>query len=364
MSQRDAVATELPEQSSHERQLATWRAACLVLLITALLADDARQGASRNVRAATPTSAAPVAFRSDLHIDPSKVHIMSFDSRPIRSGDFGLPTVTAAANLFYSRVLGADFAAYYAPPADPRNPRTSAACTNSRHGTQRSPPWCKLLAVWLALRSRPHTDYIVFIDSDAVFRRTNASTISRHVEKLSSDLAGDAVIGFLWNPPTHGLPSTGYFFLKRSQDLLKFLWLWWNTDERSLDLSFPWEQGALNVLLEKDEWVRRSMLLLYERQYALPTSPSASKHIFDPKIDEGEQVIFHGANAKIAKLLLAESALGIEMGISFDGQRAPPENVTLLHELERSVRVVQMDVVEVEKDLQAWRPENFPLLQL
>ena len=283
---------------------------------------------------------------------------MTFDSRPVLTGDFGLPTVTAAANLYYSRRLGVDFAAYYAPPADPSRPRTSAACANSRHGTLRSPSWCKLLAVWLALRKNPQCDYFVFIDSDAVFRRVNASAVARHVARIAGTDAGDAFIGFLWNPPHHGFPSAGYFFFRRSDDLKRFLSQWWDVNDQRIDLSFPWEQDALHTMIRNDEWVRRSVLLLYERQYDTPSSPAAHRHIFDPSVDEEEQVLFHGANAKNAKLLLAESALGQELGVLFDGQLTPPENVTLLHDLESSIQVVKVDVAEVEKDLQEWRLTN------
>lgn len=117
-------------------------------------------------------------------INPARVHLMTFDSRPFLPDTFELPSGPAAVNAYYASKIGASFAAYYAPAADPQNPRNSAGCKNSQHGTLRSPSWCKLLAVWAALQKNPECNFFVFIDSDAIFLRSNVSVISRHLEQL------------------------------------------------------------------------------------------------------------------------------------------------------------------------------------
>lgn len=282
----------------------------------------------------------------EARISPHTVHIMTFDSRPVLDENFDLPSISAAANYYYANKLGASFAAYFAPAADPQDPRSSAGCLNSLFGVRRSPSWCKLLAVWHAMQQQPQCEYFVFIDSDAVFRRVNVSVISRHVEFLTNK-SGNAVIGFLWNPPTPHLPSAGYFFLRRCKNVFRFLAHWYNYDDPAFDLNFPWEQNALQNLVRNNSWIENSMIILNELQYTLPTI----KETFGE-----EQVLFHGAMAKWPKLILAESAFGFDNEIFFSGAfpHTVPDNLTNLFGLERSVPIVYVDMELIERDLQDW----------
>lgn len=164
--------------------------------------------------------------------------------------------------------------------------------------------------------------------------------------------AGDAFIGFLWNPPMVGVPSAGYFFFRRCKRLFLFLSNWFNFNDSTLDLKFPWEQNAIQDLMRDDDWMRKSVLVLHERQYDLPRAPTAHEHILDPVFDEDEQVIFHYSTGKVASVLLVESAYGFDMGIHHEDSIAL--KTELFQKMNQTFQVYSVNVTEVERDLQAW----------
>lgn len=189
--------------------------------------------------------------------------IFTFDSREIADSSSSLsnlPSMTAALNHWYSRKVGATFAVYHAPSLDATASRASPVCQNSRLKVMRAAAWCKMLAVWSALTS-PETqrfDYFVFIDSDAVFLRENISAVERHIAALQAPNAPP--IGFLYHHPDNPMPSTGYFFFRRSQiidagtgrrnndaTLDAFFTQWWNFVLPENDLNFPWARILCRV---------------------------------------------------------------------------------------------------------------------
>ena len=206
----------------------------------------------------------PTVSELTVRITAARTLIFTFDSRDFATagseGLASLPGLTAALNLWYARRLGASFAAYHAPPQEWPARRESPVCSNSLLHVVRAGAWCKLLAVWSALKS-PETqryDNFVFIDSDAVFLRENVSVVERHISTLHTP--GAPPLGFLWHHPQNHMPSTGYFFFTRkngtsSDSLDTFLTRWWNFELPVHDLAFPW--GGTETLLQAT-WTQSS----------------------------------------------------------------------------------------------------------
>lgn len=80
-------------------------------------------------------------------------------------------------------------------------------------------------------------------------------------------MSNNVVFGFLFNAPTLDLPSSGYFFLRRCSAAFRFLAKWYNFNDPSLDLKFPWEQNAIQALLRSNPWIHQSLFIIHERQY-------------------------------------------------------------------------------------------------
>lgn len=145
-------------------------------------------------------------------------------------------SLAAAINAAYCKAQGYDFR-YYRPYLNDRAEEPLYNCLDAK-GRLRHASWSKLLSMQRALDLPGGYDYVVYIDSDCIFKDW-----SRRIEdmiKPGSDIlvATDA--------PFHPeQPCAGFFILKVGATALRFLKDWYGVDMPRRNKGRYWEQSAL-----------------------------------------------------------------------------------------------------------------------
>jgi hypothetical protein len=118
-------------------------------------------------------------------------------------------------------------------------------------GKPRHAAWCKIqsayLALYEALQSKTY-DYIVYIDSDCIFKNFNKS-LEEFIEPYSNDILISNDYPF-----NKMKACTGFFVCKVNNNSLNFLKDWFNYDFKGRPNPSYWEQGALWLLYEEGKY--------------------------------------------------------------------------------------------------------------
>jgi len=186
--------------------------------------------------------------------------ILMSDNRMITS-DFSnanYVSIVSAINYNYAKKQGYDFI-YYMPEILDQNKikntinspniKLKTNSFNSLLKQHRSPPWSKLLSLWDTISKKYNT--IVYVDSDCAIVNQNIS-IEDYIQQ-SKYINGDkdSDVKFLVDKPYGIGPCSGFIILKNTKNTKKILKYWWNYNMPNVNTKHPFEQGALNDMVQK-----------------------------------------------------------------------------------------------------------------
>lgn len=163
------------------------------------------------------------------------------DNRDI-SSDFDSAqynSLVAAINYQYAKKFNYDFI-YYRPYFVDQYSYDLYNCLDKKNNTLRHASWSKILCAIHA--SSLNYDYIVYIDSDCIFKNFNIS-ISTFISNHSFY---DMIC--LDSKPWGSSPCAGFFICKVSENSLKILKDWYAYEIPHKNLYHPWEQDALQQI--------------------------------------------------------------------------------------------------------------------
>jgi hypothetical protein len=175
-----------------------------------------------------------------------KILVCMSDNRRL-DGDLGTAdynSLVAAINASYCKAQGYDFR-YYRPYLNDRAEEPLFNCLDPHSGAPRHASWSKLLSMQKALGQ--DYDYVVYIDSDCIFKDWSQRLEGMIRPHASSDIlvASDA--------PFHpGFPCAGFFILKVGSVSRQFLKDWYGVDMPRRNKGRYWEQSALWSLRPQD----------------------------------------------------------------------------------------------------------------
>jgi hypothetical protein len=169
-------------------------------------------------------------------------------------------SLVASINYEYCKKYNYDFV-YYRPYLNNKEIININNCIDKNTHTPRHAAWSKLLSTNLALEL--NYDYVIYIDSDCIFKDFNKSL--DHVIKLCSDKD----IVFTNNKPwCDNLPCSGFYMCKVNENTKHFLQHWYNKNwlgEHNKD--HPWEQHILwKILNEYNNIALYDTMMFYEEE--------------------------------------------------------------------------------------------------
>lgn len=150
-------------------------------------------------------------------------------------------SLTASINYEYCKNHNYDFI-YYRPYLDDINNIVLNNCIDPNTNTERHAAWSKLLSTKLALQL--NYDYIVYIDSDCIFKNWNI-----YIEYIIKIGINNDIIFFNNQPWNLNLPCSGFYICKNNLNTKKFLNDWYNTNISQNNISHAWEQNSLWAIL-------------------------------------------------------------------------------------------------------------------
>lgn len=177
------------------------------------------------------------------------------DNRSIGS-DFDTASyvsLVACINAAYCKQHGYDFV-YYQPYFQNQFPLNVFNCKNFQTDARRDASWSKLLSTIKALRAG--YDYVVYIDSDCIFKDFTKTIESYIVSNSNKD-----ILFFNSNPWEIDKPCAGFFICQTSNNTETMIRDWYNIDLPEKNENRAWEQDALWEIYKilnieiLDEWM-------------------------------------------------------------------------------------------------------------
>lgn len=170
----------------------------------------------------------------------------------------GYNSLVAAINKEYCKRRNYDFV-YYRPYLNNSSDISLYNCIDPNTGDQRHASWSKLLSTSKLLESS--YDYIVYIDSDCIFKDFNQS-----LENFFQPYSQYQIL-FLNNKPCHNdnLPCAGFYALRVNDYTKQFVRDWYAVNMRHKNRDHAWEQDALWQLYTRynvgiiDSWMFREV---------------------------------------------------------------------------------------------------------
>jgi hypothetical protein len=162
----------------------------------------------------------------------------------------GYNSLVAAINKSYCSKYGYDFI-YYRTYLNKKHIVELENNLDPYTNLPRHSAWSKTksayLAVYSALKNKTY-DYVVYIDSDCIFKDFNKS-LETFIKPYTQDI-------LISNDYPHNLykACTGFFICKVNKDSLKFLKDWYNYDFKGRANPCRWEQGALWFMYEEKKY--------------------------------------------------------------------------------------------------------------
>jgi hypothetical protein len=195
----------------------------------------------------------------------SSVMIVMYDSRSPCQRPVDYHQLSAKINAHYARRHGYSFLYLHTPCQalttnyDSVDSKTCTPCSHPVHGPRAS-PWCKLPAINYTMHAYREVEYIVFVDSDAVFY-----TQSFPVDWVYERFLGQVdmpVLTLFDNYPWRAITSrgnhlgcSGIMFWRNNERARSFLQEWWDFDCLSVfNRHHPYEQQSLHELIEAREY--------------------------------------------------------------------------------------------------------------
>jgi len=195
----------------------------------------------------------------------SRVLIVMQDSRSPCQRPVDYHQLSAKINARYAMRHQYGFLYMQTPCPVPANNHSSfdskacTACLHPVHGPRAS-PWCKLLAIKYAMASFPRVEYIVFMDSDAVFY-TQSLPLEWVFDPFLQQKHQPVLTMFkndpwpLFTSRGNELGCSGIMFWRNNARALLFLEEWWDFKCPFIwNTIHPYEQQSLHELIEAREY--------------------------------------------------------------------------------------------------------------
>lgn len=166
-------------------------------------------------------------------------------------------SLVAAINAEYCKKHNYDFI-YYRPYLDNKEIITLYNCIDPHTNTLRHASWAKQLSTNLALEL--NYDYVVYIDSDCIFKDFNYT-----LESIIQQFSDKNIIFFNNKPWGDNVPCGGFYIAKVCDYTKQFFIDWFNVNVQLFNKKHPWEQDALWRIFHKynivvlDTWMFREI---------------------------------------------------------------------------------------------------------
>jgi hypothetical protein len=170
-------------------------------------------------------------------------------------------SLVAAINYDYCKKHNYDFI-YYRPYLDNKEIITLHNCVDPNTNTLRHASWAKQLSTALAFEL--DYDYVVYIDSDCIFKNfdMNLESIIMQVKEIIND---KDIIFFNNKPWGDNVPCGGFYIAKVCDYSKQFFMDWFNVNVPKYNKKHAWEQDALWLIFTNynivivDAWMFREM---------------------------------------------------------------------------------------------------------
>lgn len=151
-------------------------------------------------------------------------------------------SLAACINHNYCMVNQYDFI-YYQPYYKEIDLNSILNCADPTNGEMRHSSWSKLLSIYISLKM--DYDYVVYIDSDAIFRTTNY-TIENFIDKH----LGNNDFIFLDNSPNPDVhieksACAGFMVIRNNDKSKNDIYNWYHTNHPGCNNNYFYEQSAL-----------------------------------------------------------------------------------------------------------------------
>jgi hypothetical protein len=168
-----------------------------------------------------------------------KICVFMSDNRPLVDvfdrADYN--SLAACINYEYCKMHSYDFF-YYRPYLKDPGVISLYNCIDPNTGEERHAAWSKLLSTIKVLERE--YDYVVYIDSDCIFRNFNISMESFIEPHADKDMI------FLNNKPWgDNLPCSGFYICKVGDSAKESMKRWYGANWPAKNKKHPWEQDAL-----------------------------------------------------------------------------------------------------------------------
>jgi len=183
-----------------------------------------------------------------------KILVFMSDNRPVTSESY--VSYVAAINFEYCKKYGYDFT-YYVPYYKDKHAKALHNCIDPNSMEKRHAAWSKLLSAQLALKQS--YDYVVYIDSDCIFRDFSISLEMFLEPYLDRDFV-------FTNDQPHNptKPNTGFFACKVNERTKQNIRDWYNCSIPEHNISHAYEQNALWKILNTFNMHLVNMWVFYE----------------------------------------------------------------------------------------------------
>jgi len=214
-----------------------------------------------------------------------RVLVMMSDNRPLDGLNYN--SLSVCINNNYCLVNNYDFI-YYQPYYNEIDLNQHTNCVD-HNNELRHAAWSKLLSTLLAMEME--YDYIVYIDTDAVFKSTDY-TIEHFIEKYM----GDHDFLFMDNSPDirveapEDKPCSGFFVAKVNDKTRQDIIDWYNVNTPEYNIGNYWEQSGLHTMMNT-----MNIKLIHEPHFMQANDYWSIMGMVNPTFGHLDQLISHVA---------------------------------------------------------------------
>jgi hypothetical protein len=166
-----------------------------------------------------------------------KFLVFMSDNRKLTNKQTDYYSLAAAINYQYCKKHNYDFI-YYRPYLDNKDTVSLNNCIDPNTNMHRHPAWSKIVSTRLALEL--DYDYVVYTDSDCIFKDFNMS-----LEQFIGPHTDSEILFLLNKPWFYDKPCSGFFICKVGCYAMEFIKSWYSCNTPKTNMEHPWEQDAL-----------------------------------------------------------------------------------------------------------------------